>query len=320
MVHDRTAVIKRWERWWFPPSSGLNLAVCRILVAGTQVFVFMPFFMASPAEHMALLERGGGFVQPQWMIRVVAAILPVEVVSWPTLVRGAYAVTVAAGLTTLVGWWTRTSAFVFALGTWFLVSHDGSYGEIHHPEIVLAMFLLLLALSPSGRRLSLDRLLRGRDGLRGEDTREAIWPLRLTQTLLAWSYFSNAVAKLAFSGLQWMNGYSLQKSLLDTSLQWDRPLGLWLAQHHGLCVALSVGTVVFELTFPLALFIRKARPFILLLGVVFHLVIYLTMNVAFFQHIVLYAVFVDFEGLASRMRSGRRAPALPGALIPEARA
>jgi uncharacterized membrane protein YphA (DoxX/SURF4 family) len=303
-------VIERWERWWFPPSSGLDLAVCRILVAGTQLFVFMPFFMPSPAEHVALLERGGGFVQPQWMIRVVAAILPVDVVSWPDLVRGAYAVTVAAGLTTLVGLSTRASAFVFALGTWFLVSHDGSYGEVHHPDIVLAMFVLFLALSPSGRRLCLDRLLRGKDERRGEDTMEAVWPLKLTQTLLAWSYFSNAVAKLAFSGLQWMNGYTLQQSLLALSLERDRPLGLWLAQHHELCVALSVGTVVFELTFPLALFVPRARPLILLSGVAFHLIVYLTMNVAFLQHIVLYAVFVDFEGLASRLRIARRVPIL----------
>lgn len=302
-------MIERWERWWFPHSRGINLAVCRILVTGAQLFVFMPFFMATPSEHVALIERGGGFDSPQWMIRVVAAVLPVDVLSWPDLLLGAYAVTVAAGLTTLVGLRTRTSALVFALGTWFLVSHDGSYGEIHHPDIVLSLFLLFLALSPSGRRISVDAILH-EDGPREEETDQAVWPIKLTQALLAWSYFSNAAGKLAYSGLQWMNGYTLQQDLLSSSLQWDRPLGLWLAQHHGLCVVLSVGTIAFELLFPLALFVRRARPFLLLSGIVFHWVIYVTMNAAFFQHIVLYAVFIDFEGLASRLRSGRRVPAL----------
>ena len=298
-------MIDRWARWWFPPDSGFDLAVCRVLAVGAQLFVFMPFFMASLSEHLALIERGGGFDHPQWMIQILAAMLPYDPSLWSSIVRIAYVLTVGAGLTTLIGLWTRPSAMVFAVGTWFLVSHDGSYGEVHHTDIVISFFLLFLALSPSGRYLSLDAKRRGPPAA---VTNDAVWPLKLTQLLLAWSYFSNAVAKLIYSGMEWMNGYTLQQSLLRTSLEWDRPLGLWFAQHHYLCVALSIATIAFELAFPAAVFVRRARPLILLSGVVFHVGLYWTMNIAFFQHVVLYAVFVDFEAMGSRLRSARRAP------------
>ena len=292
-------MIERWNRWWFPESDGLDLAVCRILAVGSLLFVFLPFFMPSPSEHIALIERPGGFDHPQWMIRFLAGVVPADSSLWPHLVRGAFAIAIGAGLTTLIGLRTRASAALLTLATWFLVSHDGSYGEIHHPEIVLSMFLLFLALSPSGRRFSIDARLRGR--AKGTTDR-AVWPLKLTQVLLAWTYFSNAAAKLLYSGIEWMNGHTLQHSMLYSSLQWGRPLGFRLAQHHDICVALSVATVAFELLFPLALFVPRSRPALLLAGAVFHVVLYFTMNIGFFQNVILYAVFADFREPATRLR------------------
>jgi hypothetical protein len=103
--------------------------------------------------------------------------------------------------------------------------------------------------------------------------------------------------------MHWMNGYTLQQSMLSSAVQWERPLGLWLAQQHDLCVALSIATLVLELAFPLALFVPRSRPVLLMSTVVFHVGMYLTMNIGFFQHVVLLAVFVDFHGLAARLRS-----------------
>lgn len=291
------SVIQRWNRWWFPQSDGLDLAACRLLVVGAQLFVFMPFFLPTPSEHLALIGRPGGFEDPQWLIRLLTAVLPADSGAWPNLVRGAFAIAVGAGVTTLIGFRTRISAALFASANWFLVSHHGSYGDMFHEEIVLSMFLLFLALSPSGMRLSLDaRLRRGAPGR----TDMAVWPLRLTQVLLAWSYFSNAVAKLAYSGLEWMNGYTLQGYLLHSSVQWgDRPLGQWLAQHHDLSIALSIATVACELAFPLVLFSRRVRPLLLAWAVSFHVGVYWTMSIPFFQHVVLFAVFLDFREFAS---------------------
>jgi uncharacterized membrane protein YphA (DoxX/SURF4 family) len=291
------SVIQRWNQWWFPQSDGFDLAVCRLIVVGAQLFVFLPFFLPTPSEHLALIGRPGGFEDPQWLIRLLTAVLPADSIAWPHLVRGAFAIAVGAGITTLIGLRTRISAALFASANWFLVSHHGSYGDMFHEEIVLSMFLLFLALSPSGLRLSLDARLRRSPPGR---TDMAVWPLRLTQVLLAWSYFSNGVAKLAYSGLEWMNGYTLQGYLLHSSVQWgDRPFGQWLAQQHDLSVALSIATVASELAFPLVLFSRRVRPILLAWAVTFHLGVYWSMGIPFLQHVVLFAVFLDFRELAS---------------------
>lgn len=64
----------------------------------------------------------------------------------------------------------------------------------------------------------------------------------------------------------------------------------------------SPGTIAFELAFPLALVSRRVRDCLLATGIAFHLVSWWAMNVVFVQHIVLYAVFVDFERWENRMR------------------
>ena len=78
---------------------------------------------------------------------------------------------------------------------------------------------------------------------------------------------------------------------------------------HGARRVLSLGTLAFELAFPLAVFVPRSRPFFLVGGVVFPSGDLFMMNVVFIQHLVLYATFIDFEGLAARLRSRGPVPA-----------
>src|SRR5262249_51770337 len=149
-----------------------------------------------------------------------------------------YWTTAAAGITTLIGLFTRTSAFMFALGSWILAAHNYSYGEKHHTEALLCIFLALLAFSPSGDRLSIDAIIRrwhphSFEGLlSGGKVTTASWPLKLMRILLALAYFSAGICKLFFGGLAWMNGYTLQKYLFAAAIPRELPLGIWLAQQH----------------------------------------------------------------------------------------
>ena len=61
-----------------------------------------------------------------------------------------------------MGFFTRTSLFVLALGIWIFVSHGYSYADVHHPQALFAIFLMVLPFSPSGDRLSVDALIRRR--------------------------------------------------------------------------------------------------------------------------------------------------------------
>jgi uncharacterized membrane protein YphA (DoxX/SURF4 family) len=296
LVHT---LVERWQSFWFPVTSPLRLAVCRLVIVGSQLL----FFREPLAEHLMLTRGNESFYQPQAFIRMLAAVFTESAVKAPQTLTTVYWVTLVAGVTTFFGLFTRLSAFFFAIGSWFLVTHRYSYGEKHHPEAIFCIFLLLLAFSPSGRCLSLDSLLhrgrRDRDGrpLWGVRARlsTALWPLLVVQVLLAIAYFSAGFCKLYQSGLTWLNGYTLQQHIFNDAVRWDCPAGIWLARQHELCIALSVFAVAFELFFFLAVIFRRLVPIFLIGGVGLHLGIYMTQAAPFFQLVLLYVVFIDFD-------------------------
>ena len=127
----------------------------------------------------------------------------------------------------------------------------------------------------------------------------------LIQWLCALIYFSSAKWKLLVSGMEWMNGYTLQYYFLADGLQNGRPLGVWFAQFHTAACWLSWITMFFEATFFLVLVFPWLAWVYLPLGVALHTGIYLTLGAPFFQFIVVYAVFVPWERVWYRMQRWR---------------
>ena len=111
-----------------------------------------------------------------------------------------------------------------------------------------------------------------------------MWPLKTAHALMALTYFSTGLSKLVFGGLRWMNGYTLQAYLLADGLRRDLPLGVWMAQHRTLCVLLSIGTVVFELTFCISLIRPRTAPFFFLGGLFFQIGLLVTAGHHFYPH------------------------------------
>jgi len=92
-----------------------------------------------------------------------------------------------------------------------------------------------------------------------------------------------------------MNGFTLQAHALNDAVRWDCPLGLWLAQQHALCVVLSVLTVAYETFFWIVIPWPRLVPVFVPAGILVHVGIYYTQAAPFFQFIVLFVVFFDFE-------------------------
>src|SRR4029450_1604315 len=126
----------------------------------------------------------------------------------------------------------------------------------------------LLAVSPSEAVLSLDALLRRVRTAGGSmhveppaqtlpESPFARWPLRTVQWLLVLVYLSAGLSKLAAGGLDWFNGYTLSYYFAQDALRWGSPVGLWLAGQPEIASVLSVGAVVFELTFVLAILVPR---------------------------------------------------------------
>lgn len=305
MTISRTSrLIRRWNAYWFPETTAVNLACCRIIAVAAQLFWLMP----SLDYQINLLSKNSRFLDAQPIIRAITLVLPRDEFFTPATLTALYGMTAAAGFLALVGLFTRTSLFLFALGTWFLVSHAYSYADVHHPEALFAIFLMLLPFSPAGERLSIDALIHRRRGRhRGSGAARvatAMWPLKLAHVLLAMTYFSTGITKLLSGGLGWMNGYTVQIYTFGDALQSNRPLGIWVAQHHTLCVLLGALTVFFELFFFVSLLVPRTAPFFFAGGIAFHLGLYVTAGQPFFQHMVLNALlllFLDPDWARTRM-------------------
>ena len=289
--------IDRWNRYWFPTTTTRNLALCRIIAVAAQLVWFVPEL----ERHINLISKNSAFVDPQILIRGIAAVIPREIVFVPLGMTVLYWITVAAGVTALVGLFTRSSLFIFAFGTWFFISHKYSYADIHHPEAIFAIFLMSLAFAPSGNTLSIDSLIRryrarlaGKSSELLEMSDMAMWPLKLAHVLLALTYFSTGVSKLLAGGLGWMNGYTVQVYTFIGALRRGRPWGIWLAQFHTLGMVLGAMTVLFELFFFVSVLFPRTAPFFFFSGVLFHIGLYLFMGHPFFSHILLNALLLVF--------------------------
>lgn len=263
------------------------------MAVGAQLLWFYPDL----DEHLNLLRRNEEFLDPQLITRVLAAVFSRDAIFHPETFTTLYWATFALGLLALVGLFTRLSLLLFATGTWIFVAHLFSYGDRHHTEALFAIFLMLLALAPSGERLSLDAVIRRRrTGDPGRETSElAIWPLKLVLVLLGLTYFSAGMAKMVHSGPRWLNGYTLQGHTLADALSRGHEVGVWLAQQHTLAVLLSVFTLAFELFFWLVLIVpRRWAPAFLLVALMFQAGLYATGGYDFFQHMVLLVLLLLF--------------------------
>jgi Vitamin K-dependent gamma-carboxylase len=285
----------RWNAYWFPTTPTLHLAICRIVAVAAQLFWFFP----SMEEQRNLLLLNSEFIEPQLLIRAIDAVVPREVFFTPGAFTVLYWMTIAAGAAALVGLFTRTSLFVFALGIWILVAHLYSYGDRHHTQALFCIFLLLLALAPSGERLSVDALIRRRrhptdasDASGMSDM--AIWPLKVAHVLLAMTYLSAGMSKLLHSGLRWLNGYTLQGHTFGDALERGHPLGIWLAQQHDVAVVLSFLTILLEVFFFVSLFLPRLAPLFFLGALMFQVGLYLAAGYDFFQHMVLLTLLLFF--------------------------
>ena len=295
--------IDLWNAYWFPLTTTKSLSLSRIIAVAAQLFWFFPKL----EWNLTLAAKNSQFTDPQPMIRLIAALVPREIFFTPQVISAIYALTAVSGVLALVGLFTRTSLFVFAMGIWFFISHQYSYADIHHPEAVFCIVLLALALAPSGGSYSLDALLRRNRARRAgkpesapelEKVDTAMWPLKLAHVLLAMTYFSTGATKMIDGGLRWMNGYTLQMYTFGDAVARDIPLGIWIGQHYWVAVFLSIFTIAFELGFFLSIFFPRVAPLFFITGIFFQIGLDLSAGHGFYHHITLLTLlllFIDNE-------------------------
>ncbi len=200
----------------------------------------------------------------------------------------------AASFFLLIGFYPRVFTLVLA---WTHLSL-----QLRNPFILNSgdrLFMIVAALAvaaPLGQRWSVDawiRKLKNRPAPEGL----TLWGMRLLQIQIAYVYLNSALAKLG--NTRWRTGMALRDVLSSPVFaEWPSYIDvtpiIWF---------LTYSTLVFELSFPILIWFKKPRPWLLAYGVLFHAGIDALMVIPIFSYIMIstYPVFLE-DGEIERAR------------------
>jgi HTTM domain len=141
-------------------------------------------------------------------------------------------------------------------------------------DTIRGILLMYLMLCPAGAVWSIDALLHKKKGPLFVHP----WPIRLLFVQMIYVYFMNGAYKLM--GPNWIDGYSLHYVLGDLAITRFSPVMLPLPTFVGRLMTWSV--LIWEVTFPFLVFWTWSRRAALIMGVLFHLGIFATMELGGF--------------------------------------
>lgn len=242
-----SAVATVWNEFWFRPAPVLPLELVR---AGTGLALLVTYGAAG--AHVLELYGPAGWAVAPWPIPTWASGS-----SW----LAAYGLLLYASAALAAGWRTVWVKWI-ALGGHLLFAHRApalTYGL----DAILANLLFVVCLAPVGRALALDG--RGRE--KPADT--SPWGaacLRLIQLQVALMFLVSGAEKLR--GGSWWGGYAVWIALTNVTFG-QIPLD-WLAAHFDVVRAMSWLTVAFELVYPVLVWPRLTRPWILAGALLLH--------------------------------------------------
>lgn len=292
--------VNAWDRFWFAPEATSTLAIFRIAF-GAVVLVWTltlthdayDFFssdglLAQPLDFGDFGQRGIWSVLFVFESKAAVALLM-------TLLAGA-----AACL--MIGYRTRIAAIIVFVGIVSL--EQRTLFVFNAGDGLLKIMAFWLMLAPSEASLSVDRLRTARERF-WEFPARAPWALRMLQIQLSVIYVSTVWAKVR--GITWDNGTAVSYALRLEDLT-RLPVPLAIADSELISNFLTFGTLAVELALGVLVWNRKARPWVLLLGVGMHLSIEYSLRVGFFSFamLTLYLVFVPPETASAWLLKVRR--------------
>ena len=230
----------RWNTFFFADADARDLGVVRALLAGMLLLLSFWYQWDFPlwAE-----------VRP-WVWSPVPAFRGAApgVLSAGLLWAILWTWRVALGLTAL-GLWTRASSIIAAVTGFVVLGLPQNFGKINHHYGLVALCLVILAMSRAGDAWSVDRLRRIAREARGPfvpdpspSGAEYRWPLALMQLMAVLVLWSAGVAKLRSPGVV---AWTMTDNLYFTMIRHyytHRPpfgIGLWIVQWPLLCKVLA---------------------------------------------------------------------------------
>jgi len=286
MKNESQGIINLWNRFWFSEEPKDILCLLRIFfgiiflmkLTGCTGFMTNMHVELSIPQHTFSSDyvyRLSGFVQS------VPGFGWLPLPSYKTYLLIEDIVFVLALFFTSGLFATYTGPLLAMLYGYLFVLDQMGY---HHHTFLFVIVLFILGFSNCSSRYSLDSYLHG--GTFGK-VKGIAMPRRMLQILVSAIYFFGALSKI---NPGWLSGDIIR--VLGMSGALHGPLGHFIMKSQ-FYLPLSVSTPILEFFLAIALWFDKTVRIAVLCGVLFHLVIDMTINVSTFsfQMIALYTVF-----------------------------
>ncbi|MET0728411.1 MAG: HTTM domain-containing protein [Acidimicrobiales bacterium] len=271
-----------WDRFLFEPQSTSAMTLVRVgwgAVMAVWALSLLPD--VDPLLTGGALGYGLPLPGGSWN--------PVEWTSWSAAPMAVCLLLLVTAVATMVGFRTRLSSVVAVL---CLIALQRTNSTVFNSgDLTLRLIGISVALAPCGLLWSLDARRNRRRGVRVARWR-APWAQRLLQLHIAVGYLLSAWGKVR--GSTWQDGTALGMALRIEDLQrFVAPP--WLFDQQILLNLLTWGTVAFEAGFAILVWNRRLRPWVLGIGVAFHLGIDLFLDIGFFSLAmwIAYLAFLD---------------------------
>lgn len=300
---------RAWNAFWFGPISARPLGAFRIAFG---LIVLANLALLVPEFDFWLTDAGP---LSSSAARALATSQRPSILHWigdPSLVRVLFAGIVVVDVLFTLGWQTRSMGVLLYVGL-LSIHHRIIPGATGADSLIVFMAFYLM-ISPAGAAYSFDARREARR--RGGAPAEPIivpWAQRLIQIQVSLIYFLTALYKA--SGETWLDGTALHYVLghggyrrFHLGLR-DAPLAINAMTHAGLLAEFALASL---------LWVRAARPWVMLAGVLLHGGILLMLNVPIFGELMI-ATYLTFLtpgeldallGWVNPRRRGRR-PIIP---------
>lgn len=295
------ALRARVHRLLFAPRSSWPIAIARV-VLGVGILGWTVTMMFDVSTFLT----GDGLVGPEfasdtWRWFALESTTAV----WLALVA-----LVVCAVAVVVGF--RPTVFLLATFVLLVAVQRRSPPILNSGDVVLRDLALLLAFTPSGAALSIDRWRRhGREALRSAPL-VAPWGMRLVQLQMMLVYFFAFWGK---SGELWRDGTAVSTAFRLDDLQRFTPFDV-LVENTTVVALLTWGTLAVELALATLLWNRRLRPVLIVLGVVLHVLIDTFVLVGFFGIAMIAGLMTFLDGDRIERRLARRTPDDPVGVHP----
>ena len=278
-------MIRAWNRFWFAPTSANPLAALRILF-GLIVLLHLALLVPDVEAWFTDAGRLQGaearqLAGPAWSSRFPVPMRwsPLQNYRTVAAVQGVLAATAVVAILFLLGWRTRIMGVLLYAG--LMTIHHANILTTSGADVLLMILSFYLMLSPCGAAYSLDSRRQAKTYGGAYSALVAPWTQRLIAIQISVVYLMTAFLKA--QGKNWSSGTALHFILNNGEA---RRFTLGLTSYPAILNAMTFGTMFLEVALGLLLWVRAARPLMIILGLALHGGITLTINIPIFGELM----------------------------------